>query len=400
MSATFDVAVLGAGISGLAAAHLCARAGLRCLVLEESAQPGGCIHTVRTPLSFWYELGAHTLYNSYGSLLDIMVSLHLEDAIARRRKAPYRLLVEGKVRSIPSQLAMGELLFSAWRAFTERKADRTVGDYYGCLVGKHNWGRVFSPLLSAVPSQRADDFPAEMLFKHRPRRKDFPRTFTLKGGLSTLVERLTAEERITLRVNAGARALARAEQGFAVTLADGDTAIVRNVFLALPPVVAARLLSPLLPEAAAALARVSTAAIVSTGVTFAKKDLTFPRLAGLVPFDDVFFSAVSRDVVPDDCFRALAFHFRTGLTLDERLDRIAAITGANRKSFAHIAEHETSLPSPGLGHADIVRAIDRGIAESRVYITGNFFGGLAIEDCVLRSTAEAGRLVGETGQRE
>ncbi len=400
MSSTFDVAVLGAGISGLAAAHLCARAGLRCLVLEESAQPGGCIHTVRTSESFWYELGAHTLYNSYGLLLDIMVSSRLEGTIEQRRKAPYRLLVEGKVRSIPSQLALGELLLSAWRAFTEKKGDRTVGDYYGRLVGKRNWRRVFSPLLSAVPSQRADDFPAEMLFKRRPRRKEFPRTFTLKNGLSTLVERLATEERVALRVNAGARALARVEQGFAITLADGDTATVRNVILALPPDVAARLLSLLLPEAAAALARVSTAAIVSTGVTFAKKDLTFPRVAGLVPFDDVFFSAVSRDVVPDDCFRALAFHFRAGLTLDERLDRIASITGASRKAFAHVAEHETSLPSPGLGHADIVRAIDWGIAGAHVYVTGNFFGGLAIEDCVLRSTAEAGRLLGETGQRE
>jgi protoporphyrinogen oxidase len=81
--------------------------------------------------------------------------------------------------------------------------------------------------------------------------------------------------------------------------------------------------------------------------------------------------------------------------LAERLDRIAAVTGASRQTFAHVAEHETSLPSPGLGHADIVQAVDKGIAGSRVYVTGNFFGGLAIEDCVLRSVAEATRLVSE-----
>jgi oxygen-dependent protoporphyrinogen oxidase len=118
----------------------------------------------------------------------------------------------------------------------------------------------------------------------------------------------------------------------------------------------------------------------------------------LVPIDDVFFSAVSRDVVPDDRFRALAFHFRTGLTLDERLDRIAKVTGASRQTFGHVSEHVSFLPSPGLGHADIVRAIDQGIAGSRVYVTGNFFGGLAIEDCVLRATAEAGRLAAKTDE--
>jgi oxygen-dependent protoporphyrinogen oxidase len=191
------------------------------------------------------------------------------------------------------------------------------------------------------------------------------------------------------------RALARTEQGYAITTTDGGTTVARNVILALPPNIAARLLEPLLPAAAAALARVRTAAIVSTGVVFAKKDLVFPRLAGLVPMDDVFFSAVSRDVVPDDRFRALAFHFRNGLSRDERLDRIAAVTGASRQTFVHASEHETTLPSPGLGHADIVCAIDQGIAGSRVYVTGNFFGGLAIEDCVLRSAAEAARLVSE-----
>ena len=60
----------------------------------------------------------------------------------------------------------------------------------------------------------------------------------------------------------------------------------------------------------------------------------------------------------------------------------------------------TSLPSPGLGHEDIVQAIDKGVAGSGVYLTGNFFGGLAIEDCVLRSVSEATRLIGENRQRE
>ena len=319
----------------------------------------------------------------------------MQSMIVRRQKAPFRLLVGGKVRSVPSQLDMVELIASAWRAFTEKKAGRSVADYYGRLVGKRNWQRVFSPLLSAVPSQRADDFPAEMLFKRRPRRKEFPRTFTLKGGLSTLVDRLTANERVTLRTNAGARAMARTEQGYAITSADGSTTLVRNVILALPPSVAGRLLAPMMPAAATALAQIRNAAVVSTGVVFAQKDVAFPRLAGLVPIDDVFCSAVSRDVIPDDRLRALAFHFRTGLTLDERLERISQVIGAGRKAFVHVAEHETSLPSPELGHTEIVRAIDQGIAGSGVYITGNFFGGLAIEDCVLRSASEAGRLVSE-----
>jgi protoporphyrinogen oxidase len=393
VKSNFDVAILGAGISGLAFANHACRAGLRTVLFEKSSEPGGCIHTARTPEGFWFELGAHTLYNSYGSLLELITATGLRDRIARRAKAPYRLFVDGKVRSVPSQLALGELLASAWHAFNTRKQGLTVGGYYGRLVGQRNWKRVFSPLLSAVPSQRADDFPAEMLFKRRPRHKDVPRTFTIMGGLSTLVDRLVHDPHLTLRLDSQAQALTRTEQGYAVTTSDATLLEARHLVLALPPNEAARLLPSIAPAASVALARIPTAAIVSTGVVLAKEDLPFPRIAGLVPCDDVFFSAVSRDVMPDARFRALAFHFRAGLSRDERLDRIAAVTGAQRARFLHVAEHETSLPSPGLGHADLVRTIDEALATSGIFLTGNYFGGLAIEDCVLRSTAEAARLL-------
>jgi len=50
---------------------------------------------------YWFEMGAHTLYNSYGSLLTIIDELGLRDRMLTRKRAPYRLLVEGKLRSIP-----------------------------------------------------------------------------------------------------------------------------------------------------------------------------------------------------------------------------------------------------------------------------------------------------------
>jgi oxygen-dependent protoporphyrinogen oxidase len=393
----FDVAVVGAGISGLAFAHHVVRAGARCAVLEEAPAAGGCIHTARGPDGFWFEMGAHTLYNSYASLLAILVDLEMRKAVATREKAPYRLLVGGKLRSVPSQLAWGELFASAWRAFTLHKDGRTVGDYYGRLVGKRNWSRVFSPLLSAVPSQRADDLPAEMLFKRRPRNKEFPRTFTLQDGLSTLTHRLASQEGISLRTGAGVTDLARSDQGFALASTEGRTVRARSVALAVPPDRASRLLEPLLPAAAAVVAPVRTATVDSTGVVCARSDLSLPRFAGLVPLDDDFFSAVTRDVVPDERYRALAFHFRAGLTLDQRLARIAGVLGTEPRRFAQVSELRSVLPSPSLGHAGIVRALDENLVRSGMYVTGNYFGGLAIEDCVQRSRAEAQRWLAERG---
>ena len=125
MSSSHDVIVIGAGISGMSAAFYAARAGHRCLVLEKATTLGGAIHTARTSDGFWYELGAHTLYNSYGSLLDLLTTCNLREAVLERTKAPYRMLVDGRIRSIPSQLAVGELFASAWRAFTEQKSGKS-----------------------------------------------------------------------------------------------------------------------------------------------------------------------------------------------------------------------------------------------------------------------------------
>ena len=53
-----------------------------------------------------------------------------------------------------------------------------------------------------------------------------------------------------------------------------------------------------------------------------------------------------------------------------------------------VTTRSTTLPSPTLGHDAVVAELDRGLAGTRLALTGNYFAGLAIEDCVARSKAE------------
>ncbi|MGD0839087.1 MAG: FAD-dependent oxidoreductase [Polyangia bacterium] len=399
MTSDLDVVIVGAGISGLACASYAARAGLHCAVLEQAAEPGGCIHTVRTSQGFWFELGAHTLYNSYGALLEILDRLGARACVQTRRKLPFRLWVGGKARSLASEVALGELLASAWRILGARKAGRTVAEYYGALVGARNWQRVFSPLLAAVPSQRADDFPAEMLFKRRPRRKDFPRTFTLAGGLTTLVERLSRQENVCLRTRAAVAELGQAGSRFVIATEDGARLTSRSLVIATPPAAAARLLDRLRPDLSRVLARIATTEVVSTGVVLAQGQGGLPAMLGLAPLADDFLSLVTRDVVADEQRRGLAFHFRPGLTRDQRLAVIARVSGAEPASFLHVAEHTAVLPSPGRHHPEIVAALDDLLRIPGIYLAGNFFGGLSLEDCVIRARAESDRLLRDLSAR-
>ena len=60
---TSDVAVVGAGISGLATAHFLASKGLNCLLIEKDDRAGGNIRTTRTG-GFLVEHGPNSMQNT------------------------------------------------------------------------------------------------------------------------------------------------------------------------------------------------------------------------------------------------------------------------------------------------------------------------------------------------
>ena len=104
-----------------------------------------------------------------------------------------------------------------------------------------------------------------------------------------------------------------------------------------------------------------------------------------IPF---FHSVVTRDIVADPTWRGFVFHFQPGHTHDDRMARITALLGIAPGDIVHLAQRRTVLPSPALGHRDVVAGLDAALAAERLAVTGNWFAGLSIEDCVQRSRAE------------
>lgn len=392
----YDLIVIGGGISGLSLAHYASKAGLKTLIIEKAEQAGGCLRTMRQPGDFWLELGAHTCYNSYGNLIGIIEDCGIREWLQGREKVPFKMFLDNRVKSIPSQLDFLELLCSVPNIFTLDKRGRTVGSYYSKIVGKKNFEKVIGPALSAVPSQRADDFPAEMLFKKRKRRKDIFKSFTLKRGLQTIADAVTEGGSIEMKTVAEAVSVTTDNSLFKVSLKDGKELLADHLGFAVPPPVAATLLSKVLPEAAAMISSIKVALIDSLGVAVRKEAVGLPPFAGLIPVNDLFFSAVSRDTVTDPVYRGFTFHFREGVDSTRKMKRITEVLGTDR--FEVLSENRALLPSPLLGHEKIVGDIDRLIKGKKLFITGNYFAGLAIEDCVTRSLTEFSRLMGKTLQ--
>ena len=391
-----DIIIIGAGVSGLSLAHYCAKSGLKVLVIEKSDRVGGCLHSHKfggDTAGFWLELGAHTCYNSYGNLLGIMQDCRLLGSIIKRDNVPFRMLVGDQIKSIQSQLNFAELLFSAPRLFTQGKTGQSIESYYSRIVGKRNFEKVFSHVFDAVISQEAADFPADLLFKKRPRRKDILKKFTMSEGLQFITESIAAEPGMMILTSKTVEALEFQDGLYNIKTDDNASYSSKRVALGVPASVATRMLQTSSPELSAQLAKIQISSVETVGVAVKKDAISISPVAGLIAANDSFYSAVSRDAVPHDNFRGFSFHFKAGvLDGDAKLMRISNALRINPEQLQHVVTKINVVPCLKVGHDKLVNKIDGLISGMNIFLTGNYFSGMAIEDCVSRSMRECLRV--------
>ncbi|RDH92395.1 MAG: protoporphyrinogen oxidase [endosymbiont of Seepiophila jonesi] len=391
-----ELAVVGAGISGLGFAHMSLQQGIQPLVLEASEQVGGCLHShcFDTPEGeFWTELGAHTCYNSYGNLLQMLEDTGQLESLLKKEKLPYRLLTPAGLKSIPSQLRLTELLGVLPRLFRSKKAGHTVKEYFGGIIGEQNFQKVIGPALDAVTCQPSAEFPADALFRKKPRRKEILRSYTVAGGVQQFADVIAAQSGLEIRTGISVVGLDRLERGYLLKLSDGSEIEAQRLALAVAPDIAATLLQSVNSELAALLSQVGMVDIESVSVFCEAEKLSLEPVSGIIGQDDDFYSALSRDPVPDARYRGFTFHFRPG-RLDEagQLERIRAVLGLAEQDLLATISKTNHLPALRLGHGERVTSIDRILLNQPLALTGNWFSGVSIEDSLVRSATEFGRL--------
>lgn len=389
----YDLIVIGGGISGLSTAHAAGRAGCRTMVLESSGRPGGTLHSHELLPGFWVELGAHTCYNSYVNLLDILADRGILDKMIGREKVGFKIHANGAVRSIPSQIGIMELLLNAPKMFFMDKRGRSVESFYSSVVGKNNYKRVFGHAFNAVLSQDTSGFPAHMMFNRRPRNKNYQRSYTFQGGLSTIADAAASDPAIKFIHSSPVTEIDFSGDEFSIKTSGGDQ--YRSAFLAVatPAHMAAMILKNRFPELSSILSSIRISAIDTVGVAVKAGATKLPPLAGIIGTDNKFFSAVSRDTIKHEAYRGFAFHFREGLDENAKTDIICDVLGINPAAIENRVEKRNFTPMLQVGHDKLVSAVDAMIGNTPLLLTGNYFGGLAIEDCIIRGKAEAQRLM-------
>lgn len=141
-----SIAVLGAGATGLAAAHRLTRLGCRVRVFEQSGRVGGAVRTERTD-GWMVEAGPNSLLSGDPALDDLIVELGLTDArVSANPAAKNRYIVRGgKALAAPISppALLTSPLFSAgakFRLISEifcRKQNRVTDVSLGEFVRAH-----------------------------------------------------------------------------------------------------------------------------------------------------------------------------------------------------------------------------------------------------------------------
>ncbi|MGQ4006203.1 NAD(P)-binding protein [Francisellaceae bacterium CB300] len=384
-----DTIIIGGGISGVSLSNKLNQAGIDNSIFEHK-QIGGCIATANYN-NFWFEMGAHTIYNSYSDTIELIKNKNLLKKIVTRKKLPFLFVKSNnRIQSIFTNLNWFTLGLSYIKNRDISKENLTVSEYSKKVFGKSNYNNTFKYCFNAVLSQDSVNFPMEYLFKKYPRDTTLPRSFTLEKGLSSLFD-----NNISNIINEKVISIKKDDDAWIVN-SNTNSYHTKNICLATPWSVTEELLKDILPKISSHPNRPTTSKLTSIGIVATKSNLKqIKDLAGLIGKEQFFYSAVSRDIIADEGLRAIVFHCKDHTNNEAILiSKIAKLLKINQNQILHTEIKYQSLPKYDKNHTKFIDDLNSELKnQNNLYITGNFFDRLAIENCIRRSNSEFNRII-------
>ncbi|MEM7660864.1 MAG: FAD-dependent oxidoreductase [Pseudomonadota bacterium] len=387
MTQTFDVCVIGAGISGASFAYRCAQDGASVVVLEKEARPGGCIKSHRHNDGLVTELGTRTLTNSYRTMIELLEDAGASDLIEPLETSKFKLAVGDDHKSILSQLSFLSAALSLPKMFGADKTGKSLKEHYGYVFGARNYDRLFRHAFAAVLSQPADKYPAELLFRKRERDKSRPKQFTLEGGNLTLVETLLGQANIELALSVAVNAISQKGEGFEITSDGHPTINARHIAIAVPSNVATRLTRSIAPDLSPLLGELRSGRIHTLHAALRRDRGAENVSSNLIGVDKPYYSVIH---TPGETRDIYCFHFNgDAKPSDEDIPIImASALKCDPDELEMISTGQSVLPQLSVDQLDTVAAIKTYLETSDIYLPCNYLEGLSVEDCCLQSKRE------------
>jgi oxygen-dependent protoporphyrinogen oxidase len=423
--------VIGAGVSGLAAATTLKREGKEVLVLEAEPSPGGSARTIRRD-DYLCERGSNTILLANPDARKFLEEMDLmSSAIEAAPQANNRFVVQHGhpviLPSSPPAFVTSSIL--SWKAKFRmalepfipagKDPDENLADFVRRRMGVEPLRELVGPFISGV---YAGD-PERLIVRHA-----LPKLYRLEqthgslirgaiktrggtgpkgrligwpGGFSELASRLADKLGSSLLLETEVRAIQREENGFVVQTAR-ETHRAPRLIVATDAASAARLLVSSAPPIAR-FREIPHAPVVVIHLGFPRADVSHPlngfgmlisRARGIRTLGALFSSTLFPGRTPEDHVLLTAFIGGMldpeAVTLDEGIlyrtviDDLRPLLGIRGEpSFRNLLRWPKAIPQYERDHPQTLRACEAvEKALPGLHLLGNYRGGISVGDCL------------------
>ncbi len=443
-------AVVGGGISGIAAAAELSQYGAEVVLLEAGSSLGGFIQTERTVGGALLEHGPDSLLTIRPSGAETIRKLGLESEIIAPEPRPSFVQQEQGLIPLPkgfmaltapgawallrspliSLKAKARLFLEPWIYGSESQAEESVAAFFDRRLGVEVRERIVEPILEGVYGLPTEELSmlavmprlAEMEREFgsltagaisRPRRShDMPPLSSFRCGMKTLVKAYASRIEGTIHTEAQVKSICplSGRRGYELEFAQGGKLRVGQIILATPAWASARMLERAAPAAVDALDAFAFGALGILHAAWPRNAVStalegtgyvVPRRLDAPVSACTWSSQKWEGRAPADVHLVRAF-LRTPFDAEEpELVREAlqeircTLEAKGEPSCVRLHRKRHGLPLYRVGHVKRVQRARAAMARDLpgVALAGNSYDGIGIPDCI-RSGVQAARLLG------
>ncbi len=442
------VIVVGGGVSGLTVAWALSREpGFDVTLFESSGRIGGKVRTERVE-SYLCEWGVNGFLDKEPKTLEVSEALSISPVRSSDASRVRYICASGRLHRLPESpgafLASGLMSVSgklrlAMEPFIAKGSfeDESLADFGRRRLGREAFEMLIDPMASGIYAGDPEKLSLKSCFKRideleqtngsllramaalmKERKKNVsaaPKgTLTsFRGGMSEITDALAAALDGYVRLSKEVMSVERTPSGWGLHLADGSVAESDAVVLAAPAHKASGMLLELEPDTSKVFGRIQypPLSVVALGFEAEGIEADVDAFGFLVPFKEgrqvlgtLYDSSIFPNRAPEGkvLLRAMvggarapqAAELPEQALIDTVLSELRSIIGLKAEpEFAKSFLHKKAIPQYNVGHSKVLDALAETEKRHKgLYITGNAFRGVSLNDCVASGLRLAGRM--------